>query len=695
MRKIPCPIGHEELRQLVEVEKLTDKQIADRLDGGTPKRVMAWRKRAGISQVPSWSRLGLSPLEGQRLSLLAGSMLGDGRLVGLPNSAYFVESHSGKQREYLNWKVGLWGDWVSRIRDVPDKRGFTQVRLYTHSHADLTPWHQMFYPSGKGWKTLDADVVDYVDSLAMAVWYMDDGTSGWWPSISFGMGGDSNRIAQAIFAKHSLTPVWDSEGVVGNFIFRGDHQANRFLDLIRPHIPPCMQYKLNSGYKNSTFREVQGRKDLSKLQLWCSQGVPLSQMGQALGVGGDTVKKWILDHGIEYTPTVGRPSTSIPKLVQRQGLAYTRPTRRVRPTVEEARFLFDAGVTDHQIAEQFSVHIGTVRRRLKASGLGPRKTGPRPKHAGELTDPNITEDRALQILLALPLPVLPKVDIGVALKKLQGSVGRLTDEGEIRPASLFGIKACYPYFPNRYHARYKGRPSAAEQWGNPKALRQAIRFQLKYGDPITPDRVLKAICANARTPTNFRPAAAKFIYERFCKEGDQVWDPCAGFGGRLLGAVAAGVQYYGTDVSPETIAGCGCLAVDLGVQEMVTVVNSPAENADPPKGCALVFTSPPYFAQERYRGGKQSHTSYTNYQDWLDGFLHPLCRRAWDCLVDGGHLALNVADIRNRGVCYPLSDDTIKSAVKAGFSHVETLRYPIASLGAKRQGWEPVLVFRK
>ena len=55
--------------------------------------------------------------------------------------------------------------------------------------------------------------------------------------------------------------------------------------------------------------------------------------------------------------------------------------------------------------------------------------------------------------------------------------------------------------------------------------------------------------------SNFRPTAAATLYDIFVEkdsplegtEAGTVWDPSMGYGGRLMGAIAAGVNYIGTD----------------------------------------------------------------------------------------------------------------------------------------------------
>ncbi len=224
-------------------------------------------------------------------------------------------------------------------------------------------------------------------------------------------------------------------------------------------------------------------------------------------------------------------------------------------------------------------------------------------------------------------------------------------------------------------------------------MKEAIRLQIRYGDPVTPPRIMRALTLLCRTPTIFRPAVARFVYERYCSPGDLVWDPCSGFGGRLLGAHAARVCYIGTDADEETAEGNSRLAQRLEARATVTAIC--AENFEPPR-VKLVFTSPPYFDRERYSSSRnQSWRRHgTTLDVWIAGFLRPVIERAQHALVDGGHLVLNVADLRHKGVVTPIVQRTIETALSVGFAHAETLQMPLAAVNRKAPV-EPVLVFRK
>ena len=309
MKKITCPITAGELRFLVEEEKLTDKQIASRFQGGTVHRIQRWRYAYGIDVIPRWSRNELLPIEGKLQSLLVGSMFGDGRLVRHPNSTYFSERHCGEQKSYLEWKAVMWGTWAKEIKLVPDKRGYSQFRMETHAHPILNPWQELFYANhNKGWKRLLPQVIDLVDEFALTIWYIDDGNAGWWPGITFGADSASRVIALSVFEKFGLKPRWQLlKGNTGHFHMEREDTAIRFLDIVTPHIPDCMSYKKGPfGFQGSHY-QVRQKIQESKLREFAGQGIPIRRIGKMLGVGANTVNRYLIKWEIAHPRTIGQP----------------------------------------------------------------------------------------------------------------------------------------------------------------------------------------------------------------------------------------------------------------------------------------------------------------------------------------------------------------------------------------------------
>lgn len=311
MKRIECPVVPDVLRYLYEVEKLTDEAIVGRLgSGATLKRIRSWRKRFGIRTLVRTERHEVPPIEGRLRSLLVGSMLGDGRLDRLPNSTRYIENHADSQRAYLEWKRLQWGPWSkSELKPVSwtlKGKTFPGWRFETVAHTTLNEWHALFYaPTGP--KLLTSGVSDLVDALALAVWYMDDGSAEWWPTITFGMPESSRTVALTILNGFNLHPRWASrKGNTGYLVFEGEDQAHLFIALVKPHMPECMQYKLNFGFQGSHY---QVRKALPEdlLREMAERGIPIRRIANELGIAATTVERHLRSYGIQHPRKIGRP----------------------------------------------------------------------------------------------------------------------------------------------------------------------------------------------------------------------------------------------------------------------------------------------------------------------------------------------------------------------------------------------------
>ena len=360
-------------------------------------------------------------------------------------------------------------------------------------------------------------------------------------------------------------------------------------------------------------------------------------------------------------------------------------------TTDEALALIEAvggGATIPEVAVHFGVSESTAARVIRGHRHGGGSVVPmrgRPQISRQPfifrrrslpfdADPKIIDELHARLRhQPFPFPAIPSSNVlADAVARLRGLRMVISENGEIRPASNTGTRLCAAFFPNRYRATWKSSTSAFDAWHDDGELRKAIRFQVRHGDPVTPERVLRAITLRCRTPTVFRPAVARFIYERYCPSGGRAWDPCAGYGGRLFGASAAGVSYLGTDVDAATVDGNRRLAESVGSNG--TVHLAAAETFDPPM-VDLVFTSPPYFDQERYsQEFAQSWRKHgKGFETWVSGFLRPVMERASSALAGGGFLVLNVANVATGGKTIPVAIRTVETARALGFVHVETL----------------------
>lgn len=304
-------------------------------------------------------------------------------------------------------------------------------------------------------------------------------------------------------------------------------------------------------------------------------------------------------------------------------------------------------------------------------------------------------ERVLRELRVSGFPdILPSPKTRAEFTKLQRQTIYLDSSGTIRPQTTRGTTACASFFPNRYRARYKGAPSVLEAWDDDDRLRRAVRVQMEAGHPTTPHRVLRALQMICRTPSVFRPGVAKYVCQTYCREGGTVWDPCAGYGGRLFGAMATHVgAYLGTDVEPEIVEGNRRLAQEIGVSDRCQVVQAAAEEFDPESPLDLVFTSPPYYDLESY-GSRSDARAYSDVGEWLERFLVPVINKGAEHLRSGAYLILNLPAKPRAGVV--LADEAVKIAVRAGLGVQPVVFMPVRRLRTSRSAWkDPLVVFRK
>lgn len=262
--------------------------------------------------------------------------------------------------------------------------------------------------------------------------------------------------------------------------------------------------------------------------------------------------------------------------------------------------------------------------------------------------------------------------------------------------NMAGLGSLWGYFPHALDVQVGGT-SIADKLADPKQRATIARKTLAFVQKHERGRVsfnrvrqsVKAYCGHH--VSNFRPVAARDIYRTLGKSG-VVFDPCAGWGGRMVGAIAAGCpRYVGYDASRKTASGLTALALDANAP--ATIRFGAIEDADVEEGWAdIAFTSPPYFDAERYSDDDtQSWVRYPTYPAWRVGFLVALCCQMARAVRPGGVVALNIADVKK----LPLVADARTILASIGLSAEPDLSYILSSIAGKGEKSEPVLVYRK
>ena len=193
--------------------------------------------------------------------------------------------------------------------------------------------------------------------------------------------------------------------------------------------------------------------------------------------------------------------------------------------------------------------------------------------------------------------------------------------------------------------------------------------------------------------TKYRTVTSKALIQFFGSK--RILDPCTGWGGRMLGCLAAGddCSYVGCEPDPNTAQGLRDIladpAIPADVRSRACIIEKPAEVAlldtvgvvQSPL-FDMVLTSPPYFNLELYTAGDQSTQRYPTWEDWTTKWLKPVILA---CLArlkpDGSVSCWSVKNFKSDKK-YPLADVTKQIHADAGWQLVKI----VTMTGSARPG---------
>jgi recombination protein RecA len=211
----------------------------------------------------------------QQLQVVLGGLMGDGALS--PNlrgrsGTRFRMGHGTKQAEYLDWKVSLLGN-IGHTRRVNAKGAV---------FADFTPLPELgelreavYFGDGKkhfGW-----DYLKSLTPLALAVWYMDDGSFTVQAGTAGGTGrieivveamspGSRDRLVRYLQDTHKLDVQLVVKGARGVSAIRFTTAASeKFQRLVAPYVHPSMEYKLLPKFRGQFAVEPQFAPESQRL----------------------------------------------------------------------------------------------------------------------------------------------------------------------------------------------------------------------------------------------------------------------------------------------------------------------------------------------------------------------------------------------------------------------------------------------
>lgn len=201
----------------------------------------------------------ITPLQEQ---VLIGKLLGDGSIHETHNTAAVHFSHKKEHLDYLKWTLGALGDLANnKISELTSGYGVEMARAsttYTYEIKNLT---SLFRKKDQVKKEVSEELVELIGPIALAFWYMDDGSLGHhldqedranFAVCNFSEESCSNLL-KALFKFGIKGIFFESKNCSGKLYSRlrlNSREAEKLFLLIAPYIPPVMQYKLPERYRN-------------------------------------------------------------------------------------------------------------------------------------------------------------------------------------------------------------------------------------------------------------------------------------------------------------------------------------------------------------------------------------------------------------------------------------------------------------
>lgn len=180
---------------------------------------------------------------------------------------------------------------------------------------------------------------------------------------------------------------------------------------------------------------------------------------------------------------------------------------------------------------------------------------------------------------------------------------------------------------------------------------------------------------NIQYVNEFPPIVARTIYSTYGKKDKlRILDPCAGWGGRMIGAASIPHTYYEA-CEPSTKTYEGLLKLGEWLQTLqpsfeFKINHIPYEEFDNWDKFDIALTSPPYYNTEHYSDEPtNSLNKFDTLEKWFDGFYQPLILNTIK-RIGSGCFILNVGNRK-----YPLTDTAEKICKEHNLQFVEIHDY--------------------
>lgn len=230
----------------LNVKGKTNLEIAEELNI-TPKKIQSIINRLGYKS----NRYSIIDENKELRQFIIGSLLGDGSFT---KDGRFSIAHGMLQKNYCSWKHSILVKYklagkltTNIIYNSRYQNGYMEeVRFKSLKHPIFEQVRNTNYINGK--KTLTDKDISNIDTLALAIWYMDDG---YVTNHSFQICSERfnletvQKLTNLLLTKFNILTTINARGEI--YILKESKEV--FIDLITPYVIEELKYKLVS-YKD-------------------------------------------------------------------------------------------------------------------------------------------------------------------------------------------------------------------------------------------------------------------------------------------------------------------------------------------------------------------------------------------------------------------------------------------------------------
>jgi recombination protein RecA len=181
-------------------------------------------------------------------SVLIGTLLGDGCLAIHGHHARLHVKHKAAHRSLVEFKRSVFESYLSMSLHEFDQRlgskRYPCVQFATRTSPVFTYWRNRFYVDGR--KQVPDDITDLLTPLAIAVWFMDDGSADHCGVTIQTHSFDHVEVERLVRA---LSEGFDIVATIRenkrrSILYIGQHSLPAFASIVRPFILDDFEYKL-------------------------------------------------------------------------------------------------------------------------------------------------------------------------------------------------------------------------------------------------------------------------------------------------------------------------------------------------------------------------------------------------------------------------------------------------------------------